>query len=149
MQLKTLLTWTCDVADHDITQNVIGSSISVSRLSSRWWVSYWTSLVFRKAVWVALSYTGCSQKNGAILKVNKKRISHLTRAQLTPSAAATVQVSHALITILQCVPSSHRLAGDFAETPHALFQCCHQTHEVHQDSCLYTSIHFPQSVRTA
>ena len=37
-----------------------------------------------------------------------KFISHLTRAQLTPSAAATVQVSHALITILQCVyPGTH------------------------------------------
>jgi hypothetical protein len=38
----------------------------------------------------------CSQKNGAVSKVNKKFISHLTRAQRTPSAAATVQVSHAL-----------------------------------------------------
>jgi hypothetical protein len=36
-------------------------------------------------------YTGYSQKNGAVSKVNKKFISHLT-----PSAAATVQVSHAL-----------------------------------------------------
>ena len=34
--------------------------------------------------------------NGAVSKVNKKCISHLTRAQCTPSAAATVQVSHAL-----------------------------------------------------
>ena len=34
--------------------------------------------------------------NGAVSKVNKKFISHLTRAKLTPSAAATVQVSHAL-----------------------------------------------------
>ena len=42
-------------------------------------------------------------KNGAVSKVNKKFISHLTLAQLTPSAAATVQVSHALVTILQCV----------------------------------------------
>ena len=33
--------------------------------------------------------------NGAVSKVNKKFISHLTRAQRTPSAAAT-QVSHAL-----------------------------------------------------
>ena len=38
----------------------------------------------------------CLQMNGAVLKVNKKFISHLTRAQRTPSAAATVQVSHAL-----------------------------------------------------
>jgi len=53
-------------------------------------------------------YTGYTQKNGAVSKVNKKFISQLTRAQRTPSAAATVQVSHALITILQCVhPGSH------------------------------------------
>ena len=43
-----------------------------------------------------LYYTGCTQKNGAVSKVNKKFISHLTRAQRTPSAAATVQVSRAL-----------------------------------------------------
>jgi hypothetical protein len=36
------------------------------------------------------SYTGYKQK------VNKKFISHLTRAQRTPTAAATLQVSHAL-----------------------------------------------------
>ena len=42
------------------------------------------------------SYTGYTQKNGAVSKVNKKFISHLTRAKRTPSAAATVQVSHAL-----------------------------------------------------
>ena len=42
------------------------------------------------------TYTGCLQMNGAVSKVNKKFISHLTRAQGTPSAAATVQVSHAL-----------------------------------------------------
>ena len=39
-------------------------------------------------------YTGCTQKNCAVSKVNKKFISHLIWAQLTPSAAATVQVSH-------------------------------------------------------
>jgi len=43
------------------------------------------------------AYTGYTQNNGAVSKVNKKFISHLTRAQCTPSAAAaTVQVSHAL-----------------------------------------------------
>jgi hypothetical protein len=41
-----------------------------------------------------LRYTEYTQKNGAISKVNKKFISHLTRAQ--PSEAATVQVSRAL-----------------------------------------------------
>ena len=40
--------------------------------------------------------TVCLQMNGAVSKVNKKFISHLTRAQRTPSAAATVQFSHAL-----------------------------------------------------
>ena len=42
------------------------------------------------------TYTGYTQKNGAVSKVNKQFISHLTRAQRTPSAAAAVQVSHAL-----------------------------------------------------
>jgi len=41
-------------------------------------------------------YTGYTQKNCAVSKLNKKFISHLTRAQRTPSAAATAQVSHAL-----------------------------------------------------
>jgi hypothetical protein len=39
---------------------------------------------------------GYTQRNSAVSKVNKQFISHLTRAQRTPSAAATVQVSHAL-----------------------------------------------------
>ena len=34
--------------------------------------------------------------NGAVSKVNKKFISHLRRAKRTPSAAATIQVSHTL-----------------------------------------------------
>ena len=41
-------------------------------------------------------YTGYTQKNGAVSKVDKKFISHLTRAQRTPLAAASVQVSHVL-----------------------------------------------------
>ena len=41
-------------------------------------------------------YTGCTQKNGAVSKGNTEFISHLTRAQRTPLAAANVQVSHAL-----------------------------------------------------
>ena len=40
--------------------------------------------------------TGCLQMNGAVSKVNRKFISHLTRAKRTPSAAATVQVLHTL-----------------------------------------------------
>ena len=42
------------------------------------------------------TYTGYTQNNGAVSKVNKKFISHLTLAQPTLSAAATVHVSHAL-----------------------------------------------------
>ena len=38
----------------------------------------------------------CLQMNGAVSEVNKKCVSHLTRAQRTLSAAATVQVSYAL-----------------------------------------------------
>ena len=41
-------------------------------------------------------YTGYTQKNGAVSKGNKEFIFHFTRAQRTPSAAAIVQVSHAL-----------------------------------------------------
>ena len=52
--------------------------------------------IMRHACFYSPQYTGCTQKNGAVSKVNKKFISHLTRAQRTPSAAATVQVSHAL-----------------------------------------------------
>jgi len=40
--------------------------------------------------------TGYTQNNCSVSRVNKKCISHLTRAQRTPSAAATVEVSHAL-----------------------------------------------------
>jgi len=45
---------------------------------------------------IASFYTGYTQKNGAVSKANKNFISHHTRAQRTPSAAAAVQVSHAL-----------------------------------------------------
>ena len=48
------------------------------------------------ALYGLIPYTVCLQMNGAVSKVNKKFISHLTRAQRKPSAAATVQVSHAL-----------------------------------------------------
>ena len=41
--------------------------------------------------------------NGAVSKVNKKFISHLTRAKPTPSAAETVQVSHALPAVCSLV----------------------------------------------
>ena len=45
---------------------------------------------------ILFKYTGCLQKNGAVSNGNKEFISHFTRAQRTPSAAETVQVSHAL-----------------------------------------------------
>ena len=45
---------------------------------------------------------------GAVSKVNKKFISHLTRAQCTPSAAATVQVSHTLPAVrFSCLLRGH------------------------------------------
>jgi len=51
------------------------------------------------------NYTGYTQKNCAVSKVNKKFISHLTQAQRPPSAAATVQVSHALTAArFSCLP---------------------------------------------
>ena len=45
---------------------------------------------------LSYAYTVCLQMNGTVSKVNKKFISHLTRTKPTPSATATVQVSHAL-----------------------------------------------------
>jgi hypothetical protein len=66
------------------------------------------TLLVSFVIFMSSSNTEYTQKNGAVSKVNKKFISHLTRAQRTPSAAATVQVSHALITVLQCAhPGSH------------------------------------------
>jgi len=69
--------------------------------------AYFSMCVLLAACLISL-YTGCRQKNGAVSKVNNKFISRLTLAQPTPSAAATVPVSHALITVLRCVhPGSH------------------------------------------
>ena len=50
--------------------------------------------------------------NGAISKVNKKFISNLTREKRTPSAAATVQVSHALPAVRSLVLTAG-LRGQF------------------------------------
>jgi hypothetical protein len=44
-----------------------------------------------------------TQKNGAVPKVNKRFISHLTRTQHTPFTAATVQVSHALPSVFSYI----------------------------------------------
>ena len=57
-------------------------------------------------------YTGCLQMNGAVSKVNKKFISRLTRAKRTPSAVATVQVSHALPVVRSLVLTAE-LRGQF------------------------------------
>ena len=57
-------------------------------------------------------YTGCLQMNGAVSEVNKKFISHLTRAKPTPLAAATVQVSHALPAVSSLVLTAG-LRGQF------------------------------------
>jgi hypothetical protein len=54
------------------------------------------------------TYTGYSQKNGAVSKVNKKSISHLTPVKRTPSAEATVQVSHELPAVrFSCLLRGH------------------------------------------
>jgi hypothetical protein len=52
---------------------------------------------------VPLNITGYTQKNGAVSKVHKKFISQLKCSQCTPSEVATLQVSHTLITNLQCM----------------------------------------------
>jgi hypothetical protein len=53
-------------------------------------------------------YTGYSQKNGAVSKVNKNSIFHLTRVKLTPSAVANVKVSHVLpVVCFSCLLPGH------------------------------------------
>ena len=54
--------------------------------------------------------TGCLQMNGAVSKVNKKFISHLTRTKRTPLAAATVQVSHVLPAVHSLVLTAGRVS---------------------------------------
>ena len=57
-------------------------------------------------------YTVCLQMNGAVSRVNKKFISHLTRAQPSLTTAATVQVSHALPAVRSLVLTAG-LRGQF------------------------------------
>ena len=52
----------------------------------------WAAIVLAVTFFVTVHL----QMNRAVSKVNKKYISYLTRAKRTPSAAATLQVSHAL-----------------------------------------------------
>jgi hypothetical protein len=71
--------------------------------SLRWLLTrFQKNILFRQYIYILCIYV-YTQKNGAVSKVNKTFISHLTQAERTPSAAATVQVSHALLTVLQCV----------------------------------------------
>jgi hypothetical protein len=68
-------------------------------------ILYWNSV---NVLLTAHRNTGCLQNNGAVSNINKKFISHLTRAKRTPLVAATVQVFYALIITLQYVhPGSH------------------------------------------
>ena len=68
--------------------------------------SHWKPWLDRSLSSLSVSrYTEYTRKIGAVSKVNKKFISHLTRAQRTPSAAATVQVSRALPAVrFSCLP---------------------------------------------
>ena len=69
-------------------------------------------------------HTGYTQKNGEVSNVNKKFISHLTRAQLTPSAAATVKVSYALPTVhLSCLLQGHGASFQDGVTTEKGFLC--------------------------
>ena len=67
--------------------------LRVARVSTSWvsLVHIFISRIFKEHF-----STGYTQKNGAVSKGNKEFVSHFTRAQRTPSAAETVQVSHAL-----------------------------------------------------
>jgi hypothetical protein len=72
----------------------------------------------------AIKYTGYTQKNGAVSKVNNKFISNLTRAQRTPSAAATVQVSRALPAVgFSCLLRGHGASFEDSVTAGKGFLC--------------------------
>ena len=69
-------------------------------------------------------YTGYKEKIGAVSKVNKKFISHLTRAQRTSSTAATVQVSHALPVVrFSCLLRGHGASLQDGVTAGKGFMC--------------------------
>ena len=102
---STCLLWSdtpgCSVSLHlvsKLTQQTLSFHQPPALLNLQWcwffssnYCPGWKSVQFK-----VLYNTGYTQKNGAVSKVNKKFISHLTRAQRTPSVAAIVQVSHAL-----------------------------------------------------
>jgi hypothetical protein len=52
---------------------------------------------------IIIMYAGHAQKSCAVSEVNTKLVSHSMRARHTLTAAGTVRVSHAIITIIQCV----------------------------------------------
>jgi hypothetical protein len=88
-----------------------GAQEGFSRIMNKLYFNYsdeYTQFLAALTEFLVAENTGCLQKNGAVSKIIKKFISHLTWAKRTPSAATTVQVFQALIIILQCVhPGSH------------------------------------------
>ena len=95
---------------HGEFQRNVGEKLVEYEQSSRW-LKFWdikgkaeSTIVAVQGQAVTTNYFKNNavrlQMNGAVSKVNKKFISHLTRAKRTPSAAATVQVSHALPAVL-------------------------------------------------
>ena len=68
-------------------------------LSCRFAWDFGTSVKYIFEFSIGFFNTGYAQKNCAVSKVNKKFLSYPTLAQRTPSAAATVQVSHALTAV--------------------------------------------------
>jgi len=78
------------------------------------------------------THTGYTQKNGAVSKVNNKSMSHLTRAQLTPSAAANVPVSHALPAVrLSCLLRGRGASFQDGVAAGRGFLCVCVTQDVH------------------
>ena len=102
-----------NVASSEISLSTIPSSSILNCISS--WMSLFT---------LSAGLRACTNRILYGLK-------HTVGAYTTPSRPS----------FLTCpIPCSlySQTCGDFAETPHALFRCCHQTHEADEDSCLYT-----------
>jgi hypothetical protein len=65
-------------------------------------------LPFKVILSIPFTYTEYTQKNAAVSKVNKEFISRFTWEQHTPSAVATVQVSHELPAVcFSCLLCGH------------------------------------------
>jgi hypothetical protein len=99
------------------------------------------------------SFNACTSGHTSTLPHSNQTHSRLGVAMSAVMACSTcvIRLRNTVHTVIFGMANSLlALATDLQglATPHALFQCCHQTHEVDQGFCLYTSIQSLQTVGT-